>query len=166
MYRTIEEFLVDWLDESDATLKIFRALTDASLQQRVTDSHRTLGRLAWHLVITVGEMMQHAGLPLDGIDEDAPVPGSAEVITRSYESAAKMLTEELPKHWRDEMLGESVNMYGQQWKRETVLAALIKHQIHHRGQMTVLMRQAGLDVPGIYGPAKHEWSAMQMTAPE
>ena len=31
---------------------------------------------------------------------------------------------------------------------------LINHQNHHRGQMTVLMRQAGLTVPGVYGPAK------------
>ena len=36
---------------------------------------------------------------------------------------------------------------------------LIAHQTHHRGQMTVLMRQAGLRVPGIYGPAKEEWAA-------
>jgi uncharacterized damage-inducible protein DinB len=30
------------------------------------------------------------------------------------------------------------------------------HQAHHRGQMTVLMRQAGLTVPGVYGPAREE----------
>jgi uncharacterized damage-inducible protein DinB len=36
------------------------------------------------------------------------------------------------------------------------------HQCHHRGQMTVLMRQAGQKVPGIYGPAKEEWSSMGM----
>jgi uncharacterized damage-inducible protein DinB len=34
---------------------------------------------------------------------------------------------------------------------------IIKHIIHHRGQMTVLMRQAGLKVPGVYGPAREEW---------
>ena len=37
------------------------------------------------------------------------------------------------------------------------LMTLINHQNHHRGQMTVLMRQAGLTVPGVYGPAKEEW---------
>jgi hypothetical protein len=30
--------------------------------------------------------------------------------------------------------------------------------------MTVLMRQAGLKVPGFYGPAQEEWSAMGMPA--
>jgi uncharacterized damage-inducible protein DinB len=38
----------------------------------------------------------------------------------------------------------------------------MKHEIHHRAQMTVLMRQAGLKVPGLYGPAKEEWSQYNM----
>ena len=37
------------------------------------------------------------------------------------------------------------------------LAALVGHQTHHRGQMAPLMRQAGLKVPGVYGPSKEEW---------
>ena len=40
-----------------------------------------------------------------------------------------------------------------------MLSSLIRHQAHHRGQMTVLMRQAGLPVPGVYGPAREEWKA-------
>ena len=57
-------------------------------------------------------------------------------------------------------------MYGQKWKRGVTLGILITHQIHHRAQMTVLMRQAGLKVPGIYGPAYEEWAAMGMEAPK
>ena len=50
-------------------------------------------------------------------------------------------------------------MYGQRWTRGFTLHALLEHQIHHRGQMTVLMRQAGLRVPGIYGPAREDWAS-------
>jgi uncharacterized damage-inducible protein DinB len=32
--------------------------------------------------------------------------------------------------------------------------------------MTVLMRQAGLRVPGIYGPAKEDWASMNMPPQE
>jgi hypothetical protein len=35
----------------------------------------------------------------------------------------------------------------------------------YRGQMTVLMRQAGLKVPVIYGPAREEWQEFGMAAP-
>ena len=37
--------------------------------------------------------------------------------------------------------------------RVFIRAALLHHEIHHRGQMTVLMRQAGLKLPGVYGPS-------------
>jgi uncharacterized damage-inducible protein DinB len=57
-------------------------------------------------------------------------------------------------------------MYGVRWARGVTLRALLVHQTHHRGQMTVLMRQAGLRVPGVYGPAREEWSAYGMPAPQ
>ena len=31
--------------------------------------------------------------------------------------------------------------------------------------MTVLMRQAGLKVPGVYGPAREEWAEFGMQPP-
>ncbi|MGA2381636.1 MAG: DinB family protein [Spirochaetia bacterium] len=43
---------------------------------------------------------------------------------------------------------------GGRWTRAGVLASLVKHQIQHRAQMTVLMRQTGIRVPGVYGPAQ------------
>ncbi|MGO4373779.1 DinB family protein, partial [Paenibacillus sp. MCAF20] len=46
-----------------------------------------------------------------------------------------------------------------------VLDVLIKHEIHHRGQMTVLMRQAGLRVPDLYGPTKEQWAEFGAPAP-
>jgi uncharacterized damage-inducible protein DinB len=60
------------------------------------------------------------------------------------------------------MLTDELPMYGSTWRRGDILASLVHHQIHHRGQMTVLMRQAGLVVPGVYGPAREEWAAMGM----
>lgn len=56
-------------------------------------------------------------------------------------------------------------MYGETWAIGVTLSALIDHQIHHRGQMTVLMRQAGLKVPGIYGPSREDWSQIGMEPP-
>jgi len=64
------------------------------------------------------------------------------------------------------MLAEEINMYGEKWTRSATLASIIKHQIHHRAQMTVLMRQAGLKVPGVYGPSREEWSQYGMPAQE
>jgi uncharacterized damage-inducible protein DinB len=75
------------------------------------------------------------------------------------------LAGEVAAKWTDEMLAEDVEMYGQTFKRGFTLYMLIVHEIHHRGQMTVLMRQAELEVPGIYGPSKNEWAQYGMEAP-
>ena len=41
---------------------------------------RTLGRIAWHLALTLGEMSGHAGLKVDAPPESAPVPAVAAAI--------------------------------------------------------------------------------------
>jgi uncharacterized damage-inducible protein DinB len=165
MYRTIEDFTKDWAYESEATTKILAALTDASLQQRVTPDGRTLGFMAWHIVVCIG-MAAEAGLPAfqDAAAHDSQPPSSAAAITDAYRKSAAGMAASVQQHWRDANLLEEVPMYGQTWTRGYALFAMVKHQAHHRGQMTVLMRQAGLPVPGAYGPAKEEWAAMGMEA--
>lgn len=162
MYRTIDEFITDWKSENESTLKVLKALTDTSLSQKVTSEGRSLGFLAWHLVLTIGEMGKQAGLSTCAPAENTPPPSKASMIAATYESAARSLTDEVKQKWSDRMLEDDVPMYGETWKRRAVLASIIKHEIHHRAQMTVLMRQAGLKVPGVYGPSKEEWAALGM----
>ena len=56
-------------------------------------------------------------------------------------------------------------MYGEAWKRGYAFYVLVAHQAHHRGQMTVLMRQAELKVPDVYGPTKESWAAYGVLTP-
>jgi uncharacterized damage-inducible protein DinB len=161
MFRKIEDFQKVWTHETEATLKLLRALTDASLPQPVAPGGRTLGFLAWHCVISLSDMMRHAQLPVSGLAPDAAPPPLADLI-REYEACAAALAAELPKRWTDAMLLEKIPMYGEEWARGWALFLLVVHQAHHRGQMTVLMRQAGLKVAGVYGPAREEWAAMNL----
>ncbi len=163
MFRSLEDFRAAWAQESEATLRIFRALTQGSLSQQVRPGGRTLGGLAWHITVTLHEMMGHAGLAVSGPAPEEPQP-PLPVILERYTSAARDVAEQVGRHWSDAMLAETIPMYGEQWTRGATLLALVVHQVHHRGQMTVLMRQAGLMVPGIYGPAYEEWAAMGMAA--
>lgn len=166
MYRTIQDFLEDWKNESASTLKVMHALNDTSLQQKVTPEGRSLGILAWHIVNTLGEMGSKAGLKIQTPEEHTPPPVSASAIASAYELASNSLTQSVQERWSDTMLIEPVDMYGERWSRGAVLHAVIRHEAHHRAQMTVLMRQANLKVPGVYGPSKEEWSAYGMNAPE
>jgi uncharacterized damage-inducible protein DinB len=165
-YAKISDFINDFDFETEATLKVFNNLTDESLNQKVTEKGRSLGRLAWHLTAAFGQMGTDAGLPsLVNFDEKI-VPQSAKTICDDYAKATASLKEAVIKHWNDDALSDEINMYGQKWTKGQTLSVLLVHQMHHRGQMTVLMRQAGLKVPGVYGPAFEEWSAMGMPPQE
>lgn len=166
MYRRLDDFTEDWAQESASTLRVLRALTDASLGQKVTPEGRSIGRLAWHITLTIPEMGRHAGLDVAGPQEDAPQPTSAAAIADTYQRAAAALPDAVRRAWRDEDLPGEIDMYGERWTRGAALSAFIRHEAHHRGQITVLMRQAGLSVPGVYGPSREEWAAFGMTAPE
>ena len=165
MYSKISEFISDFDLETAATLKVLNNLTDKSLNQKVTDNGRTLGKIAWHIAGSLGEIGSTALLPINRIDEK-PVPEKASTIVTEYSNSAASLKEAVMKVWNDDSLKEEVDMYGQKWTRGQALSAMIVHQIHHRGQMTILMRQAGLKVPGVYGPAIEEWEAMGMSPQE
>ena len=162
MYATVESFLEDWKGESATTLRVLKLLTDASLAQKVSPEGRTLGFIAWHLVLTIVEMGGKAGLTIAGPEEDAPPPAEAARIVEAYQEVSKLFAAQLRSRWTDRMLPEELPLYGTKWRRVSILSSILRHQIHHRGQMTVLLRQAGLPVPGIYGPAREEWQQMGM----
>jgi uncharacterized damage-inducible protein DinB len=163
MFRNLSDFFSAWEYESQATLKVFRELTDASLAQRVSPEGRSLGFLAWHITTTLSEMMSAAGLPVHVTTDNQPVPAAA-AIADTYQKGSQAVAGAVRAAWTDTQLPDAIPMYGETWTKAQVLGALIAHQCHHRGQMTVLMRQAGLKVPGVYGPSKEEWAAYGMPA--
>lgn len=165
MYRTIEDFIEAYETLSEGTLKIFEQLTDGNLDQSVEEGHRTLRQIGWHIVVTVPEMMRLTGLPLSSVDQELPPPDTPAEIVDGYEMVTAELLEAVKANWNDDSLVQVDDMYGQKWERGLSLTSLIHHEIHHRGQMTVLLRQAGCKVPGIFGPAKEEWSQYGMETP-
>ncbi len=166
MFTSIEGFKTTWTHHSGATKKLLAVLTDDSLGQSVADDHRNIGRIAWHIVQTIPEMAGHTGLKIAGAGEKEPAPKSAVEIAGAYATAADSLLEQVTKDWNDDTLQTEDNLYGETWKRGLTLRILIDHEVHHRGQLTVLMRQAGLTIPGLYGPSKEEWGQHGMKEPE
>ena len=164
MIRKIEDFQKNWAYETESTIKLFNNLTDASLGQKITPDGRSLGFLAWHITQSLGEMPALVGLMIDAPEQDAAVPDNAAAIVEAFEKAANSISKEVAANWSDETLLQEDEMYGEKWARGLTLFYLIAHQAHHRGQMTVLMRQAGLKVSGVYGPSKDDWEAMSVPA--
>lgn len=166
MYCSIEDFVVQWKTEESATLKIFESVYDEVLNHKANEDMRSLGRLALHITQTLTEMPHKAGLVDEDKLENMPIPESMLEIINTYKQCSALLLGELEKRWKDDDLTRTIEIYGEQWECRKVLSVLVLHQVHHRGQMTALMRMLGLKVPGIYGPAKEEWSKYGMPAME
>lgn len=166
MFVSLKEFAEEWKNEAVATQRILETLTDESLQQRVAKEHFSLGQLSWHLTVAVYNIMSQTGLSIESPGKQEDMPASAKEIANAYERISNVMLEAMMTEWTDKTLEESRMMFGQEWSIQMTLRALIQHQTHHRGQMTVLMRQAGLRVPGMYGPSKEEWAEMGMVSPQ
>jgi len=166
MYHKLEDFINDWTIESESTLKVFNKLTDESLTKKVDDNVRTAGRLAWHITTSIGEMAHRTGLTFKTVEANSAIPATAKEIVDAYKEASENLLAAIKSSWNDDTLSVEDDMYGEMWKRGTTLGVIISHQIHHRAQLTVVMRLNGLKVPGVFGPSKEELTSYGMPAQE
>lgn len=164
MLRTIHDFLETWAEESTITRKLFGSLTEDSLAQEVVPGGRTIGRIAWHLTVSLGDLTHRLGWAIDCPTKEGEVPPLATIVA-TYERAAASLAETVRDEWTDDDLARVFDIFGERWTGAQSLEMLLRHEVHHRGQLTVLMRQAGLAVPGVYGPAREDWAQWGMAAP-
>jgi uncharacterized damage-inducible protein DinB len=165
MYTFITEFIEEWNQEAALTQKVLDAFTDPSLQQAVSSEDRTLGSIAWHIVTSTPGMLIEFGITVEAIKDSNTIPTSAREIAETFRRVSADTSDAVKQQWTDQSLSEMKNVFGMEMPKAVTLSLLIKHIIHHRGQLTVLMRQAGLKVPGVYGPSREEWSLIGMEAP-
>ncbi|BAC14347.1 hypothetical conserved protein [Oceanobacillus iheyensis HTE831] len=156
MYRTVTDFLSEWNDSADGTANVINNLTDDKLDQAIVEGHSTLGWLGWHLVNSPAFFGKLAGLDIDLSHDPDRVPTKAQDIAEAYNDMAQIVKEQVEQQLTDESLNEKVDSFGTPIPRGAILRKMIDHQTHHRGQMTVLLRQAGLSVPGVMGPTKED----------
>ncbi|KAB8137511.1 damage-inducible protein DinB [Gracilibacillus oryzae] len=154
MYRKVSDFIYDWDSSAEGTIKVLESITDDKLGQAIVPGHSTLGWLGWHLATAPGFFAGMVGLDVKSSDPEH-IPQTASVIVEAYKNIAEDIRAKAGK-LTDEDLSEEVDSFGAKIPRGSLLRTLIDHQTHHRGQMTVLLRQAGLPVPGIMGPTKEE----------
>jgi uncharacterized damage-inducible protein DinB len=164
MYITVSDFITEWKREAELTQRVLDSLTNESLLQQVYPEGRNLGRIAWHFVTNTPEYLTEFGLVIDQVQDSAEVP-SANQIAETFRKISSDVETALEEQWTDETLKQFQNAFGRQESNATIFMGLIKHIAHHRGQVTVLMRQAGLNIPAVYGPSKEGWIQMGVENP-
>lgn len=166
MFHSIAEFIQTWQDEAKRTDQILSALSNESLNKQLGPNLRTLKQLGWHIIETPHELLGHTGLKIAGSENREKSSASVAGLINAHNHVVDSVIREVETHWSNKTLEQTDNMYGEDWTRAQSLTCLVYHLIHHRGQMTTLMRLAGLTVPGIYGPAKEEWVKLGMEPPK
>ncbi|WP_010289009.1 DinB family protein [Kurthia massiliensis] len=154
MYRVVSDFTSEWAHASNGTQAVLDVLTDETLNQAIEEGHNTLGWLGWHLatcpMFFIGKA---AGIALTPNGNPQEVPTSAKTIADAYKAIAAEISEKVAALSDEDLLEELPFIQGPT-PRGAILRMFIDHQTHHRGQMTVLLRQAGLEVPPVMGPTK------------
>lgn len=153
MYRKSADFIEDWTASAAGTRSVMQAITNDKMNFAIVEGHNTLGWLAWHLVNSTGFFGHVAGLQIPAPGREVAMPSDMAEIIQHYDKVVDAFKNQAAT-LTDEMLTEKVDGFGAPLERGKVLRTLVDHQTHHRGQMTVLLRQAGLTVPGIMGPTK------------
>lgn len=165
MVEHLSSFLEYWNSENRATNNLFRSIPVELLHKDLINGYRSLAKLAWHIVQSPKEMLALTGLNIDGPDEKTPVPETLDEIIFQHEKVWHAVEDCLLAQWSDSTLNLVDTMYGEKWTRSFTLGCLLLHLVHHRGQMTVLLRLGKAKVKGIYGPAKEEWASYGMVEP-
>ena len=166
MYRKTQDFISDYKLESENTNKVFSRIEQNKKAKRVNDKVRSPERLAWHITQTLSEMMMRTGLAEKDDLENLPIPENFDDIIRIYNEHVSALLESVKSQWHDDELEDQMDFFGEKWSKGYLLRSIITHEIHHRAQLTVVMRLLDMPVPGVYGPSKEEWVNYNMPAME
>lgn len=153
MYRVVNDFVNEWKHSANGTIAVIDAITEDKKHFAIVDDHNSLEWIAWHLTTAPQFFIKQLGLDLQ-LDMPTEVPSTIDEVKSWYRQFASKVEQVIANHYTDEQLTELVQALGTTMPIGAVLRMLIDHQTHHRAQMQVLLRQAGLEVPPVMGPTK------------
>lgn len=166
MYNNINTFLYDWNYEVAKTVKLFSLLTEDKIHISIHDDVRTLARLAFHIPQVISDIGFQVGLFSTHILDGQLTADTLTALMAIYKDLHQQMAGKVAANWTNDMLEDEVLLFGKPWKKGEVLSLLVQHEIHHRSQMTIIMRIAGLPVPDLYGPVREDWIRMGLPVAE
>ena len=157
--KAMAEFFLSVIDQEIPTSqKVIRAIPEESRDYKPDASSRSALELARH--VATGDLFF-----LDAVGDGAfgDYDEAAEKGVTSIADAAKVFDEQWPakldvvRGLSGEALAKELDMMGA-FKMPAViyLSFLIRHHVHHRGQLSAYVRAAGGKVPSIYGGSADE----------
>ena len=160
--RMIEPLLQELEQEAQTTRRVLERVPQEHLAWRPHPRSYSLGQLALHIAQTPGLVaelgMQSPASPPQFVQDQAKtsaelVPAMNASIAKAKEILSGMNDETFMAAWRL-VAGDKELM---SMPRGAFLRAImLNHWYHHRGQLTVYLRQLNVPVPSVYGPSADE----------
>jgi uncharacterized damage-inducible protein DinB len=159
----INSLLQELEQEAQTTRRVLERVPGGQLSWRPHEKARTLGELAMHVAIIPGAIAELAMSP-----SPAQVPQFTDPVPKSAADLIPALEESLAKAKKllDGVNDATLRETWRLMKGERELFALprvallrsimLNHWYHHRGQLSVYLRELDVPIPSIYGPSADE----------
>jgi len=160
---TVNDILQELEQEAQATRRVLERLPEESLQWKPHPKSMSLGQLAMHVSTLPGTIAEVSTQSSFDVTTPVPRPGadSTAQVLQAFEASmvrARQILEamddaELSAPWR--------MMHGERelWsipRGAFLRSVMLNHWYHHRGQLTVYLRQNGASLPAVYGDSADE----------
>ncbi|MQA28532.1 MAG: DinB family protein [Luteitalea sp.] len=159
----IDSLLQELEQETQTTRRVLERVPQSHLAWRPHEKARTLGELALHVATVPGGVAQLVASPspAQAPQFTDPSPKSASELVPALDQsiatakkalggmddAALMATWRLMQGERELLAVPRVAM---------LRSVMLNHWYHHRGQLTVYLRELDVPIPSIYGPSADE----------
>ena len=158
----IDGMLQELEQEAHTTRRVLERVPNERLTWKPHDKARTLGELALHVAMVPGAVAELATQPqiqaptfIDPSPNHASelVPALDESIAKAKRALGGMSDATLAATWRI-VRGEREIMAIP--RMAFLRSIMLNHWYHHRGQLTMYLRELNVPIPSIYGPSADE----------
>lgn len=159
----IAPMMMELEQEAATTRRVLERVPSDKLDWRPHAKSRTLGELALHVATTPGVLAEISHLdtfdfataPKDG------VPRSTDEILQAHDASIANAKLHLSRMDDAKAMGIWQGKVGDRTAFEAprvglLRAVMLNHWYHHRGQLSVYLRELNVPVPSIYGPSADE----------
>jgi uncharacterized damage-inducible protein DinB len=159
----IDGMLQELEQEAQTTRRVLERVPDNQLSWRPHEKARTLGELALHVAMVPGAVAELVGTQstvqapkftdLSPTSASELIPALDESIAKAKKVLGGMDDTALMATWR--MMQGERELFA--LPRVALLRSImLNHWYHHRGQLTVYLRELDVPIPSIYGPSADE----------
>src|SRR3954471_9908106 len=161
--RIIESLLQELEQEAQTTRRVLERVPDAELGWKPHAKSMSLGQLALHIATVPGNVAELAARP--GLDAPPqfvqPAAQTAAELLPALEQSVARATAVLGAMDDRQAMEVWTLTSGSQVVMAMPRAAFLRtvmlnHWYHHRGQLSVYLRQLNVPLPSIYGPSADE----------